>query len=172
MKLRIDMPQFQRLSVVGVLLLGHLVFGCLTPLSGQDHSSPTPPDRVLGAYRNLDAEGGRLTDSGWYEAATFFVRAERPLERRIVAVMYGEHVDGVTVKGNRAQGWVRCSAVGQIDSLARFTSVVAPLLLDPAGHPQEHPTTPKIIGLHALEREYDLVLTDTHWEYGPQHEFP
>src|SRR5215510_9492283 len=140
------------------------------PISAQTPASIKSPKEVLQAYRKMDAEGERLTASGWYRASKFFVKPGRRPQYRAIAVMWGED-DPYTrgpVTGNSADLWVPCSVVGQIDSAGSFTYVVAPSLIDSSGRPLKRAGTPEMHGPTVpLERGYDLVLTDTHWEFGP-----
>jgi len=139
------------------------------PLSAQARAYPKSPKEVLQAYRKMDAEGERLTPAGWYRASTYFVRPGRPPQQIVMEVTEGERLtdpDPWFKGGNdRVEISVVCSAVGQVDSSGRFTSVVAPRLTDPPrpGDMQMHGPAP-------LVRPYDLVLTDTHWEFGPERE--
>jgi len=147
------------------LLLGLI---SASPMSAQSLSLSESPYGVIQAYRSVDAKGERLTDAGWYGAARFFVKPEHPPQRRVAAVMEGEVIGyEARINGEHAQVSLRCSAVGQIDPLGRFTSLVAPSLLDLSGRPLRRPGTPQIHGPAPIVREYDLVLTDTHWEFGP-----
>jgi hypothetical protein len=144
-----------------------------TTTSAQGLTAPKSPKEVLQAYRKMDADGERLTASGWYRASRFFVKPGRPPQHTVVAVMDGERVTDPDprFKGDkRAELSVVCSALGQIDSSGRFTSVVAPQLIDPSGRLLMQPAAPGISGPAPLGRPYDLVLTDTHWEFGPQGE--
>lgn len=136
--------------------------------SAQNTNSSRSAVEVLRSYRKLDAEGERLTVGGWYRASTFFVKPAKQPEQKVVAVMDSERIDDhPIIHGNRAEVEVPCSAVGQIDSSGRFTALVAPLLMNPAGRVLRQPGAQQIRGPAPLMRMYDLVLTDTHWEFGP-----
>jgi hypothetical protein len=117
----------------------------------------------------MDQNGERLTAAGWYRASRFFVRPERPPKQIVMHVTEGDRITGqVPLKGgNRTEVELICSAVGQIDSLGRFTSLVLPGLADPP-----RPGNQPLRGPVPLGRPYDLVLTDTHWEFGPKLEGP
>jgi hypothetical protein len=154
----------------GILMLSFLSV-IPAPMSAQGSAAPKSPKEVLQAYRRMDAEGERLTTSGWYRASRFFVMPGRLPQHRVVAVMDGENIGGTKVDGNRARVWERWSAVGQIDPSGRFTFVVAPDLIDPSGRLLRHLGTQQIHGPHAaMGCVYDLVLADTHWEFGPGRE--
>jgi hypothetical protein len=157
--------------LVSIIALSVCAIGS-TLLRGQNSAIPKAPEEVLRAYRKMEAEGERLTVAGWYKASNYFIKPERPPQGYTVTVTDGERVEGVRVNGPRAEGYVLCSGVGQIDSLGRFTSVVAPSLLDILGRPVK-PEAPFMYGPTApVERVYNLVLTETHWEFGPNGEGP
>jgi hypothetical protein len=122
----------------------------------------------------MDMDGERLTVSGWYAAGRFFVTPGRPPQRHVLAVIEGESVtdsDSSFKEGSkRVQLSVACSELGQIDSSGRFTTLVAPSLIGTSGRPSVSPGAPQIHGPAALVRIYDLVLTDTHSEFGPRRE--
>jgi hypothetical protein len=165
----------RRVAMSGVSMLS-LLFVSPQTISSQAPAPPKSPKEVLEAYRKMDAEGERLTSSGWCRASRFFVKPGRPPEHYVLAVIEGERVTGPSqwYKGgnNRARMGVMCSEVGQIDASARFTSMVAPDLIDPSGRLLKQPVTPQATGPTATERVYDLVLTDTHWEFGARGEGP
>jgi len=129
------------------------------------------PKEVLQAYRKMDAEGGRLTATGWRRASKYFVRPGQWLRYRAIEVIWGETDPYVLgqVTERSAELAVRCEAVGQIDSTGTFTYTVAPSLIDSSGSPaKRHPTMLEMHGPKApLDRPYDLVFTDTYWEFGP-----
>jgi hypothetical protein len=116
----------------------------------------------------MDAEGERLTVEGWYRASRFLVKPSRPPQQYVLALTNGERVtdpDPWFKGNNRAKCSVVCSAKGQIDSSGRFTPVVSPGL---AFSPRLE--GPQLRGPAPMVREYDLVLTDTHWEFVPGRE--
>lgn len=157
-----------------VLLLSLFsVVAAQTPV--QSLTSPKSPKEVLEGYRKMDAEGERLTASGWTRASVFFVKPAPRLNQTFVFVIDGERVtDPIMPKGNsRVEALVASIALGQIDSSGRFTTVVGPYLLDPSGRPLRQPPTPPLMhGPVPFMRPYVLVLTDTHWEFGPKGEGP
>jgi hypothetical protein len=160
-----------RTTALSAVVLSVLPIGP-TLLWGQNRATPRNPEEVLRAYREMEMEGGRLAAAGWYEASRYFVKPEPPPARFTVTVTDGERVEGVRANGSNAKGYVLCSGVGQIDSEGRLTAVVAPSLLDTSGKPLK-PEAPYIHGPGApVERVYNLVLTDTHWEFGPNGEGP
>jgi len=127
---------------------------------------------VLQAYRKMDAAGERLTAGGWYRASKFFVKPGRRPEVTVAAVTEGERVtdpDPWFKRNNAVEISVVCEEIGQIDSSGRFTSVVSPWLIDRSALNPRQPVTPqqKLNGPASCVRPYDLVLTDTHWEFGP-----
>jgi hypothetical protein len=151
--------RFRHLLTLSILLVGRTI------APGQGLNPSMSPKKVLEAYRQMDSEGQRLSKGGWYDAAKFFVHPDRPPDDMTLAVMEGERVDDASISGNRARVQVPCSAVGQIDSYGRFTSVVAPYLRDKSLAKQF--TSPVVRGPAVFFRMYDLVLTDLHWEFGP-----
>ena len=126
------------------------VFAQSAPAAGKS------PREVLELYRKVDSRGGRLSPSGWREAAGFFVKPSLPPQDMVMTVMTGERVTGVKVMDNRAELWVLFSGEGRIDASGRFTRVITPGLNGPA----------------AVEQQYFLILTDTHWELGAAGEAP
>lgn len=158
------------LALVGPLLVLSILSVSRFPAVAQDSAYPKTPRAVLEAYRKMDAEGERLTPAGWYRASIYFVRPDRPPGQVVMYVTDGERVTDLNpwIRGNnRVEVSAVCSAIGQIDSSGRFTPVVAPGLTDPPG-----PGDAQIRGPAPLVRPYALVLTDTHWEFGPKLEGP
>lgn len=167
-----------RRPIAGMLMLSFISV-VPTPVVAQGSTSPKPPKEVLEEYRAMDSNGERLTNDGWYGASKFFVKPARRPTNSAIAVVGGERVDSPNpwFKGgdNRVEISVICDAVGQIDSTGRFTFVVAPSLIDyRTGQPRmPEPGAQQMTGPHApLIRSYTLVLTDTHWEFGPNREGP
>lgn len=158
---------------------GYLVLSlCLiypAPARAQAPSPPRSPKEVLEAYRKLDAEGGRLSAGGWYKASEFFVKPARPPQQYVLLVVRGERMwdRPMSVGGeDRVRIDVDCDALGQIDSLGRFTSLVGPSLIDPSGRPVLRPKPPFVRGPASLAMVYYLVLSDTYWEFGLNQEGP
>lgn len=143
-----------------------------TSISAQGSEPSKSPTEVIQAYRQMDAAGGRLNVSGWYGASTFFLKPGRTPQSAAIMVIDGERVDHHRINGNKAEVQVPCSEVGQIDSEARFTSVVYPPLVDHTGRPPRVPGTPQLHGPEFVIPVYELVLTDTYWEFGPGREGP
>ena len=165
-----------RTNITGVLILSLLSVGP-TLILAQKPPSPRSPREVLQAYREMDSVGGRLTPKGWYRGTAYFVKPARPPSGLVMAVMKGERVypgPSPWYKGgnNRVKIEVDYLAMGQIDSLGRFTSMVAPELIDHTGRPLKQPATPLLHGQARVLRPYLLVLTDAHWEFGPNGEGP
>jgi len=142
------------------------------PAPAQNQATPRSPKEVLLAYRAMDAAGQRLTAGGWYRACRFFVKPSPPPRHYVMAVMDGEVFNDFRVNGDRADVSLRCSAVGQIDPSGRFTSLVAPSLMDSSGHLVTQPKASPMHGPVPVMRSYGLVRTDTHWEFGPAREGP
>lgn len=161
-----------RLKYIGHLdrIACGLLLGLLCPLSGSPQG-PDPgasPQEVLREYRKIDAAGQRLTEPGWYSAAKFFVKPATPPQRRAFAVIESEvSTYRTSIDGNRATISFRCSAIGQVDSSGRFTTLVAPLLIVASHQSATEHAAPPVHGPVALAREYDLVLGNIYWEFGP-----
>lgn len=153
-------------------IVGALLLSVSTSVNLVRAQSVPSPNEVVQAYRKLDAEGLRLTASGWYNATKFFVKPERPPQRYVLGVMFGEAIYNTRVDGIRAEVLLTRSALGQIDSSGRFTSVVAPYLLGSQGRSPKQGDSPTIHGLTRIDAVYQLILTDTHWEFGPAGEGP
>jgi hypothetical protein len=158
---------FARLPVIALFMVGSI------PLGAQQSANPVSPQEVLKAYRSMDSEGKRLTDDGWYAGAKFFLKPARPPQKRVLAVMDGERVDTSAVpKAGAVEVQVLCSAVGQINPSGRLTFSMA-TLIDSSGHLIKDPGSDSLHGPSAaLVRVYDLVLSDTHWTFGPKREGP
>jgi hypothetical protein len=110
------------------------------------------PKEVVEAFWKLETEGGRLTPEGWHNAGSFFVRPSPPPQKKTIAVISGKYkysVDERWVKGNQAEianGYVD---LGRIDSDLHYSP------------PDSRFYDNKTAVL------YHLVLTDRHWEIGP-----
>ena len=166
---RASQPQLSAVLVLSLFLFAP------AQAQTQSHTSLKSPKEVLESYRKMDAQGERLTASGWTRASVFFVKpAKRPLQTFMLIIDAERITDPITIKGkNRVEAMVACLALGQIDSSGRFTTVVGPYLVDPSGRPLKQPPTPPLMtGPVPFMRPYELVLTDTHWEFGPKGEGP
>ena len=128
--------------------------------------TPTP-DEVLKGFRTLDAAGVRLTASGWYGSNHFFLRPDKPPKAPIFGVMFGESIYHTKVEGKTAEVWLLRGTVGQIDAVGHFTSVVEPELRRLR---RAAPDDPLITGPTRVDFVYQLVLTDSYWEFGPNGE--
>ena len=136
----------------------------------QAPSPPRTPKEVLQAYRLIDAEGGRLSTSGWYKSSEFFVKPSQAPRQYVLEVIRDEKMwDSPISAGeeNKVRIDVDCSALGQIDSLGRFTSMVGPSLIDSLGRPVSRPKPPFLNGPAPMAVIYYLVLTDSYWGFGP-----
>jgi hypothetical protein len=105
---------------------------------------------VVEEFWKLETEGGRLTPEGWYKAGIFFVRPSPPPQKKTIAVISGKYkhsVDERWVKGNQAEIANECFDLGRIDYALRYT----------APDPRYYKT----------DVLHHLVLTDKHWELGP-----
>lgn len=152
------------------------LFSCqLTSSVAQTSVVSKTPLEVVKAFRKMDSAGERLTSSGWYKASQFFVKSARPTKQLFIYVI-AEH-EGMYVNTwhkvlNQQRVDVDFGAVGQIDSSGRFTSVVAPSLIDVLGLPVKKLDPPFMYGPIRCFDQYIVVLTDTHWEFGPNGEGP
>jgi hypothetical protein len=173
MKLQVGYGGKNGAGTIGVLALSLFSFSP-TLISAETSTTPSSPSEVLEAYRKMDGEGGRLTASGWYRASKFFVKPGRAPQHYVLQVIGGEAVgDGFPwPKGtsNRVRIHVSVDARGQIDSSGRFTPVLDPSLIDPSGRPLTQLAHPSLSGPLPIIQIYDLVLTDTYWEFGPSRE--
>lgn len=160
-------------TLIGVLL--GLFSANPTPTSAQTPTLPESPREVLEAYRKIDGGGGRLTASGWDNAAKFFIKPGRAPRHYVLMVIGGERIEkgSPLPKGaTRVRTDVYVDARGQIDSSGRFTSVLDPSLIDPSGRPLTEPAHPRLRGPLPIAQVYYLVLTDTFWQFGPNGEGP
>ena len=141
-----------------------------TRIMAQSQAPPKSPKDVLQAYRKLEAAGERTTANGWYRTSAFFVKPSPPPALKAIEVISEELVDDPDpwFKGgkNKVQIAVICTAFGQIDALGRFTFTVFPYLIDRSGRPVKEPVRVPSDRPHLVNINYQLVLTDTHWEFG------
>lgn len=116
---------------------------------GQSGTNETKsPKQVVAEFWKFETEGGRLTREGWYKAGPFFVRPDRPTEKKTIAVIsakYKYSVDERWVKGNQAEIANECVYLGRIDDLLRYR--------------------PPDSRYDKTEVLHHLVLTDKHWEF-------
>jgi hypothetical protein len=170
-KLKTSSGTLLRAAIGGAVALS--VFTGGTARTSAQTGAPSSPMGVLQAYRKMDSEGERLTPAGWRRAAKYFFRPEPPPAHIVLHVTEGERVaelsPGLMPKesNRRALGEVMCSALGQIDSSGRFTSLVSP-----SGTALPGQSGGKLYGPVPLIRRYELILTETHWELGPNLEGP
>lgn len=152
------------------LLLG-LMCALSNQTSAQSLHSRKSPKEVLQAYREMDSAGERLTAAGWYQASHFFIKPVQPPKQYVLAVTESERVTDPDpwFKGgtDKVEIAVACSQLGQIDSLGRFMFTVTPSLIDSLGNLVKWPVRPKSYGPAPVFRLYDLVFTDTYWEFTP-----
>lgn len=132
------------------------------------------PKEIVEAFYKMEYAGGRLTDGGWYQAAEFFVKPSPPPKQLYVAVHAQSnpvfHLDPLYKETNRALvHGSTSSGLGQLDPSGRFTPVALPRLIDKMGHPVKN-LEPPLYGPLKMLSNYELVLTGTHWEFGPNRE--
>lgn len=173
MKSQLGRRRARGLFTAAVLTLG-LPFVNPVPIAAQGPALSKPPNEVLEAFLKMDADGGRLTVEGWYRASPYFVKPGPAPQEHVMEVIEAERVTGSDpwFKGgpNRLALGVICKALGQVDSSGRFISVTFPMLNASAEHDYSGPVKgyPQIHGPHFPGRSYVLVLSDTHWEFGPE----
>jgi hypothetical protein len=108
------------------------------------------PKEVVEEFWKLETEGGRLTLEGWHKAGIFFVRPSPPPQKKVIAVISGKNkysTDELWVKEGQAEVDSGCIDLGRIDDALRYT-----------------PPDP---GYIKTAVRHHLVLTDRHWEFGP-----
>ncbi len=108
------------------------------------------PKEVVEEFWKMETEGGRLTPDGWYKAGVFFVRPGPPPQKKLITVASGKYkcsVDERWIKGNQAEISNECFELGQIDDALRYT-----------------PPDSRYYKTAVL---HHLVLTEKHWEIGP-----
>jgi hypothetical protein len=135
-----------------------------TQVLAQVNQPPKDPRGVLAAFLEVDSRGERLTASGWDKSFAFFAKPTRRPHDRAVEVIIDQRIDDpLSPRGDgKVEATVFCSALGQLDSLGRFTSVVFPYLVSAVGY------RGVMTGPTQMGRVYDLVRSDTHWEFtGP-----
>jgi hypothetical protein len=98
---------------------------------------------------------------------SFFAKSA-PLPRyRVVEVIEEETIHEPDINGNRATIRTGMEMLGQIDPSGRFTTQIAPSLLDPSGELHKKPPEMVAYGPTHWSAVFDFVLTDTHWEFTP-----
>jgi hypothetical protein len=155
-----------RVCFVAEVVLASVWIG---PVSAASDTVPIDCKRLLEQFLREEVSGVRLTDRGWYRAAHYFLKPERPPSYRVLAVIkpdkppYGAPYYRV-LEGGRVDGYVPGSYLGQIDSAGRFTAMVVPSLVDGTRRWNGSPV-PTIHGPMTVESVFELVLTDTYWEF-------
>ena len=132
------------------------IFACLTlcALASAQLSGTTPqsPKRVVATYRRVDANGERLTTSGWKKCNVFFLHPGFPPRDRVIGVMAGEIVGEATVKGDKAEVWTEFDFLGKVYPTGRFSRS-----LD---------GSPPVKGPVPSSSKYRLILVDQHSNSG------
>ena len=129
------------------------------PTIGQSTQAPIQsPKQVVEAYRRMDANGERLTMSGWKKASVFFLHPGPAPREKVLGVMAGETIGEATVNGEKAEVWTEFDFLGKVYSDGRFSRSLG-------GSP---PTS----GPLSSSRKYKLVLAaqsnDPRTEDGPR----
>lgn len=114
------------------------------------------PVDVVRDFMKIETSGGRLTFQGWCKASAFFIRPNfYPGTGRIHVILNDQA--NYAEETARAQNWAEVYAgmneVGEIDEELRF-----------------EPSPPPPHGIKVKEGpsiRFDLVLTDKHWQLGP-----
>ena len=91
MKLQFQQKNKIALNIVGALVF-LLLFVCPTPILAQTPNAFATPKGVLEAYRRMDAQGERLTVSGWHRGFKFFIKPARRPADNVIGVIDGERV--------------------------------------------------------------------------------
>jgi len=134
-----------------ILVVSLFVILAAPSILGQSQPGKTKsPKEVVQEFWKLETEGGRLTSEGWHNAGIFFVHPGPLPQRKTIEVISGTYkysVDERWVKENEAEIANGCFDLGRIDDSLRYT-----------------PPDPRYEKTAAL---YHLVLTDKHWEIGP-----
>lgn len=114
-------------------------------------SVPLSPKQVVQAYRNMDANGERLTASGWKKGNVFFLHPGSPPSDRVLGVMAaGEIIGSATVDGNKAEVWTEFDFLGKVYPTGRFSRSLG--------------GSPQVMGPLPSQREYRLTHTGTQWK--------
>jgi len=127
-----------------------LIVGALGAYGQSETKEAKSPREVVEEFWKLETQGRRLTPEGWRKAAIFFVHPGSPPQKKTLAVISGRNkysVDERWIKGDRAEIWNGCIDLGRIDDALRYT-----------------PPDPRY---DKAVVSYHLVLTDKHWEFGP-----
>ncbi len=91
-----------------------------------------------------------MTPEGWRKAAIFFVHPGSPPQKKTIALTSGKYQCSAGerwVKGNQAEIANGCFDLGRIDHALRYA-----------------PPDPRYYKIAVI---YHLLLTDKHWEIGP-----
>ena len=134
-----------------VPIVSLFVMVAVPSILGQSQTRATkPPKEVVEQFWKFETEGGRLTPEGWRKAAIFFLHPNPILQKKTIAVIsrkYEYSVDERWINGNEAEIANGCFDLGRIDDSLHYT-----------------PPDPRY---HKTAVLYHLVLTDKHWEIGP-----
>ncbi len=141
------------LSATVTTLVVCLVF--CTPASSQSTAAPLQsPKQVVEAYRRMDANGERLTTTGWKKGNTFFLNPGPRPHDRVLGVMTGEFVGEAKVTGARAEVWTEFDFLGKVYPTGQFSQSLG-------GSPPANGPLPS-------RSRYGLLLVDQHSDSGSQ----
>ena len=111
-------------------------------------TAPQSPKEVVQAYRRMDANGERLTTSGWNKCSIFFLHPGLPPRDRVVGVMAGEIIGRATVNGDKAEVWTEFDFLGKVYPTGRFSRALG--------------GSPPVRGPVPSSSRYRLILVDQH----------
>jgi hypothetical protein len=99
----------------------------------------------------MDANGERLTASGWKKGNAFFLHPAPPPSDRVLGVMAaGEIIGEATVNGDKAEVWTEFDFLGKIYPTGRFSRSLG--------------GSPPVEGPLPSASKYRLALTEKEWK--------
>ena len=114
------------------------------------------PKQVVETYRRMDANGERLTTSGWEKCNAFFLHPGLPPRERVIGVMAAEIIGEATVNGDKAEVWTEFDFLGKVYPTGRLSRALG--------------GSPPVRGPVPSSSKYRLVLADQHSNSGPKEE--
>jgi hypothetical protein len=108
----------------GATVTGFLVcfLSCIFASAQATAIASQSPREVVLAYRRMDADGMRLTPSGWNKGNSFFLHPAPPPHDRVLGVIAtGENIGEATVNGDRAEVWTEFDFIGNVYPDGRFS---------------------------------------------------
>jgi hypothetical protein len=112
---------------------------------------PQSPKQVVQAYRNMDANGARLTAAGWKTGNVFFLHPGPPPSELVLGVMAaGELIGEANISGNKAEVWTEFDLLGRVYPTGQFSRSLG--------------GSPPVDGPLPSRRKYELTFTGTQWK--------